>query len=128
MIADTYCATVAHAAGFSETDLPDDSHVYLAVRFLMHDAAVEKTANEFAIDLLNQRRSEHASTEPPLSMGMPDEAFVEWIEWLEKAENPGGRQPYESLLLALSMLKPKEKGELRARVLAKIKEAEATEQ
>ena len=127
MITDTYCSTVTFAAGFSETDLPDDSHVYMAVRFLMHDAAVEKSANEFAVDLLNQRRSEQIATEPPLSMGMPEEAFVAWIEWLEKAEKPGTRSPYEAIILALSMLKPREKAAVRERVLAKIKEAEATE-
>ena len=125
MIDDTYCNPVVSAAGFAETDLPDDAHVYMAVRFLMRDAAVEPLANLVAETLGMEARQTHAGTEPPLTEGMPDEAFVEWCEWYEKAT--AGGKPYESLIMALQMLKPRERAEVRERVLATIKAAEVVQ-
>jgi hypothetical protein len=119
MTTDTFCTPVVAAAGFAETDLTDDHHVFMAVRLLMHDQTLSDLAKTIAEALDFDARKDHADSEPPLSEGMPDEAFVAWCDWYEKAT--AGAKPYESLIMALQMLKPKEKAALRERVLAKLK-------
>jgi len=124
MITDTHCAPVVAAAGFAETDLIDDAHVYMAVYFIMHDKAIEDLALVIEETLNTERRNKHAASEPPLTAHMPDEAFVEWVSWYDKVT--AGGKPYESIIMALQMLKPKEKAALRARVLEKVKASEVT--
>lgn len=124
-MSDSYCAPVVAAAGFAETEIADDAQAFMAVHFLMHDKVVAGWEKVIAETLNHDANEKHAASEPPLSMGMPAEAFVAAAEWLESAPKS---KPYETLIMALQMLKPKEKAALRERVLAKLKAAEAIAQ
>jgi hypothetical protein len=117
----TYDPVLA-VAGFSETEFETDALAFTALTIILRDKAILDLSNTIAEALDADMRHNNAATEPPLVEHMPDEAFAAWIEWHEKA-TAGGR-PYESVIMALQMLKPTERAALRERVSTQLKTEE----